>query len=110
MNRSTVGRASALLTALALLVTACGDDDGGEEGAAPTAGGGTDTECDFEGDEIRVGTQVATGPAVGEQFLDFVPGVRARLEMENEAGGIDGRTFTIVEREAQLDPTAVSQN
>jgi len=110
MNRSTVGRASALLTALALLVTACGDDDGGEEGAAPTAGGGTDTECNFEGDEIRVGTQVATGPAVGEQFLDFVPGVRARLEMENEAGGIDGRTFTIVEREAQLDPTAVSQN
>ncbi len=125
MTRSRVRRVGALVTSLALLVTACGDDDdGGEESTdttaddtATTAGDGettttaaVDVDCDFEGDEIRVGTQVATGPLVGEQFIDFVPGVRARLELENAAGGIGGRTFSIVEREAQLDPTAVTQN
>jgi hypothetical protein len=102
----------AVATALLMLLGACGDDDddddasstGGGEGASATA------DCDFEGDDIPVGTQVAGGPLVGEQFIDFVPGVRARLEMENAAGGIDGRTFTIVEREAPLDPTVVTQN
>ena len=48
---------------------------------------------------------------MGEQFLDFVPGVRARLEKENEENnGIDGRKFVIVEREAQLNPATVTQN
>lgn len=113
MRRSTVQRASALVAVLALLVTACGGDDDDGEDASDDGGGtpsGQAADCDFEGDEIPVGTEVATGPLVGEQFLDFVPGVRARLEMENAAGGIDGRTFTIVEREAPLDPTAVTQN
>jgi ABC-type branched-subunit amino acid transport system substrate-binding protein len=126
MRRSNVRSVGAAALLLALLVSACGsDDDGGASAttAAPagpttsasTGDGSTTTasiaaDCAFEGDEIKIGTQVATGTLVGEQFLDFVPGVRARLEMENAAGGINGRTFTIVEREAQLDPTAVTQN
>ncbi|MGH9188044.1 MAG: ABC transporter substrate-binding protein, partial [Acidimicrobiales bacterium] len=116
MRRTASQSAVAVAASLALLFAACGDDDSDDDaateapGASTTTSGGTDVDCAFQGDEIPVGTQVATGPLVGEQFVDFVPGVRARLEMENDAGGIDGRTFTIVEREAQLDPTAVTQN
>jgi ABC-type branched-subunit amino acid transport system substrate-binding protein len=101
----------AMVVAATLLLAACGGDDDDDEGTGPaTNGASSNADCDFEGDEIPVGTEVATGPLVGEQFLDFVPGVRARLEMENAAGGIDGRKFTIVEREAPLDPTVVTQN
>src|SRR5690606_27257017 len=105
MRRARGRRTLAITAALAMLVGACGDDDDGGsaattsaaettttagDGTTTTAGGDTTTtaaavDCDFEGDEIKVGTQVATGPLVGEQFLDFVPGVRARLEMENAA-------------------------
>lgn len=111
MRRPTTRRAAAAFAALAMLLAACGgDDDDDATGGGGGGGGAGSADCDFDGDEIPVGTQVATGPLVGEQFVDFVPGVQARLEMENAAGGIDGRTFTIVEREAQMDPTAVSQN
>ncbi|MGH9112820.1 MAG: ABC transporter substrate-binding protein [Acidimicrobiales bacterium] len=110
MRRTTSRRAVAVAVCFALLFAACGDDDDAAPGPSTTTTSGTAVECDFEGDEIPVGTQVATGTVVGEQFVDFVPGVRARLEMENDAGGIDGRAFTIVEREAQLDPTTVTQN
>lgn len=119
MRVSTIHRLSAVLAAASLVLSACGDDDSDQ--ADPPPGDGTsapepDTtastsgDCAFDGDEIRVGTQVASGPLAGEQFIDFVPGVRARLEMENAAGGIDGRTFALIEREAQLDPAAVTQN
>lgn len=118
MRRTTARRSAALAASMVLLLAACSDDDGDDaeststeaEGGTASTGGGSAAGCDFEGDEIPVGTEVATGTLVGEQFLDFVPGVRARLEMENAAGGIDGRTFSLVEREAQLDPTAVTQN
>jgi len=119
MKSSIVRRCGALLAASALVLAACGDDESGEATAPtgdassttrPGTASGTAGDCAFEGDEIRVGTQVASGPLAGEQFVDFVPGARARLEMENAAGGVDGRTFTLIEREAQLDPAAVTQN
>jgi branched-chain amino acid transport system substrate-binding protein len=97
---TTRARWLAVLSAMLLVLAACGDDDGdggddaAEEGGEPT------------GDPIRIGTLTSlTGPfaAWGVQVRD---GMQLAVDEINADGGVDGRPLELVVSDDQSDPDA----
>ena len=101
-------RSLTVVLSLALLAAACGDDD--DSTADPTSGDETAptdeqsaADCDpspgVTDTGIAVGVLSPQSGDTGTQFLPFASGVTARLEAENAAGGVNGRTFSITEKD-----------
>lgn len=115
MSRRGDVRILALLAALLLVLTACGDGGGGEQASPDDTGGvasPTDDETGGEasGEPIRIGMLTSlTGP-----FTAWGVQVQAAMNMAadeiNAEGGINGRPIEIVEADDQNNPeTAVSE-
>lgn len=116
--RVRVVRAVAVVAALVIVVAACGnadDDDGSAKpasSATTSAGPAVDTapghSQGVSATEIKVGgLGSATGP-LAAQYAPIEKGVRAYLDMVNEAGGVNGRKITWVG--FRDDATNPSQN
>lgn len=101
-------RLRALAVVFALAAAACGDDD--DTAAEPsnddqTATSGEQAASDCEPSPgvsdtgISVGVLSPQSGDTGTQFLPFASGVTARLEAENDTGGVNGRMFEITEKD-----------
>lgn len=103
MPRSRVRSLIVLFATLAILGAACSKDTGdkkaGTKGA--TAGGSADGKaCEAPGvtdTEITLGALYPKSGTTATQFVPFGAGALARIGVENEKGGVNGRMLKLVE-------------
>lgn len=100
------GRIAAAATAAAVLATlpaalaSCGST---QEPA--TAASGSCPSPGVSGDTIKIGLIYPdTGGQIADSFRDVRSAVQARVDAQNAAGGVHGRTVQIVWRDDQSDP------
>lgn len=91
-----------LVVAMLLSVAACKKDDDAnaqktETSASASAQGVTATE-------IKVANSATTSGAYAGVGLPFVNAIKAYFNMVNEAGGIDGRKITFINKDDEFDP------
>lgn len=104
-----VRAAVAILLSIILLAAACGDDSDEGATASPDNNGAagqdsTDGGCEGKSGEITIGyVGTLSGPA---SFLGEAPlnGAELAVKELNDAGGVEGFTFSIVSQDDELDP------
>jgi branched-chain amino acid transport system substrate-binding protein len=95
----------AMLAALALLVSACGR--GEDEGTGGGDGGGTSPG--ISDSEIKLGGSYPfSGPA--SAYRAIADGAKARFEVVNAEGGIDGRKIEFITLDDAYEPPKAVQN
>src|SRR5688572_22898354 len=94
MKRSA-RRVGVLLTfaLLTLLVAGCGDDD------RETSDSSQSTAPD-----IKLGLLYSVGGPTSAQFAPILQGVKARIGLENDNGGVNGSKLVLVEGDDQSNP------
>lgn len=102
MRTSTITRAAALSTAVALILAGCGGGGRGGDDDTNSTPGVTD-------DTIVLGmTAPLTGPAAA--YADAAKGVEAYFDSVNDKGGVNGRKIKLIVRDDAYDPAkTVSQ-
>ena len=77
----------------AVVMASCGDDDDDD------TSGSTQPAPD-----IKLGLIYSIGGPAAAQFTSMLPGINARIGMENEKGGVNGSKLVIVEADDQSNP------
>jgi ABC-type branched-subunit amino acid transport system substrate-binding protein len=102
-RRRPLSLAAATLAAAALLA-ACGDDAGG--GSSAGGGGGDCTAPGVTGDSVKLALIAPlTGPA-STNFAGFADAAQARIDKQNEDGGVAGRQIELVRLDDMGDGAA----
>lgn len=102
--RSKRGVAGILITVLALVSMACGDDDQSEEGGQ-TTNGASDVKTDYGADDktIRVGLLADLSGPFSTLVKDIVLAQQVYWERVNNAGGIAGRKVDVKVQDTKYD-------
>jgi branched-chain amino acid transport system substrate-binding protein len=125
MTRQRIAKALASLLVMALLVAACSPDDsagedttttaadsgeqttttaGGDEATTTTAGEPEPVRGISEDGEVKLGTWIAqSGPLA--VVANIANALQLRLDQANEAGGVNGYTFSLETIDDQADPS-----
>ncbi|MFP4634895.1 MAG: ABC transporter substrate-binding protein [Nitriliruptoraceae bacterium] len=92
----------AVMAALTLLITACGDD--GDASADDDGGGG-----EAEGEPIVIGNIADLSGATGDVGTPYSEGIRGYVDWRNEQGGIEGRPIELEWEDYQYDVAIAEQ-
>jgi branched-chain amino acid transport system substrate-binding protein len=104
-------RLATLLTALTLLVAACGGNggEGAGEATGGEAGGGQTAPADGGGEPIVIGAIFDLSGATADVGTPFADGVQAYVDWLNNDGGIEGRPVELLSADYAYDVANAEQ-
>jgi branched-chain amino acid transport system substrate-binding protein len=100
--------ATAVVTTVALVAAGCGGGSGPASAAPAPVSGLRASAPGVTPKTITIGLESDLTGVASSTFSDTPQGVQARFDLQNAAGGVDGRKLVLVSEDTQSNPTVGS--